>query len=300
MTQSLGAGIVGHVVFRLLRHPSMGLMALALLAGGLAVLVAKHYLAQQEQVLRQAAERPQRERVVASVELQPGVVLLADHLAYRLFPADLVPSDSVDATRFDALLGKVVMQPLQAGDLITRAHVQDAAGPFSEQLLSGRRAVTVPVDALSSVSGLIRPGDLIDLYVSFDDRQRRVTAPVLQSVSVLATGQRSRDDADSLSGDSQGYSTLTLDVGPDEALKLLAARQHGRITALLRHPDDQTPHQAAVRGELADILGLSGGGLPSRPIEVLYGNRPARPSADPEQERLGWLDFPLAPSGVTP
>ncbi|XOT98392.1 Flp pilus assembly protein CpaB, partial [Alcaligenes pakistanensis] len=49
--------------------------------------------------------------------------------------------------------------------------------------------------------------------------------------------------------------TLTLDVGPDDALKLLAARQHGRISALLRNPDDHTPHQAAVRGELADILG---------------------------------------------
>lgn len=300
MIQSLGSSMARLVVSRLLRHPSMGLLALALLAAALAAGAAKQYLAQQEQVLRQAADRPQRERVVAAVQLPPGTVLSADHLAYRLFPADLVPSDSVDATRFETLLGKMVMQPLQAGDLITRAHVQDAAGPFSEQLLSGRRAVTVPVDALSSVSGLIRPGDLIDLYVSFDDRQRRVTAPVLQSVSVLATGQRSRDDPDTLSGDSLGYSTLTLDVGPDEALKLLAARQHGRITALLRHPDDQTPHQAAVRGELADILGLSGGGLPTRPIEVLYGNRPARPSVDPVQERLGWLDFPLAPSGATP
>ncbi len=300
MTQSLGAGIAGHVVSRLLRHPSMGLMALALLAGGLAVGAANQYLAQQEQELRQAADRPLRERVVAAAALQPGAVLLAEHLAYRPFPADLVPSDSVDATRFETLIGKMVVQPLQAGDLITRAHVQDAAGPFSEQLLSGRRAVTVPVDALSSVSGLIRPGDLIDLYVSFDDRQRRVTAPVLQSVTVLATGQKSRDDADSVVGDSQGYSTLTLDVGPDEALKLLAARQHGRITALLRHPDDHTPHQAAVRGELADILGLSSGGAPTRPIEVLYGNRPARSSVLAEQERLGWLDFPPALSGTAP
>ncbi|WP_341669520.1 Flp pilus assembly protein CpaB [Alcaligenes sp. SDU_A2] len=279
-------------LFRLLRHPGVGLALLALIAGVLAAVSMNAYLHKQEQALRQASERPQLQRVVAAAMLAPGTVLQTEHLAARAYPAELVPSDSLDASHFRELAGMTLIQGLKAGDLITHAHVRGQTGPFSEQLISGRRAVTVPVDALSSVSGLIRPGDLIDLYVSFDDQQRRVTAPLLQAVPVLATGQRSQEQDAALLAQDQDYSTLTLDVGPDEALKLLAARQHGRITALLRHPDDQSPYQAAVRGELADILGLGASGRAGRRIEVLYGNRSGGEAGLPELEKLGWLNLP--------
>nr|WP_321330584.1 Flp pilus assembly protein CpaB [Alcaligenes faecalis] len=276
----------------LCRHPSAGFGLLALLAGLMAAGTSSRYLDRQEEALRQAAHRVQLDRVVAASSLAAGTVLQAEHLAARAFPAELVPSDSWDVAQFENLLGQVLSQPLRAGDLISKAHVQEVSSPFSEQLLSGRRALTVPVDAISSVSGLIRPGDLIDIYVSFDDRQRRVTAPLLQSVLVLATGQKSGEGSATARVDKDAYNTLTLDVGPDDALKLLAARQHGRISALLRNPDDHTPHQAAVRGELADILGLGPGASPKQPVQVLYGNRPAGQLGQADVERLGWLDMP--------
>ena len=276
----------------LCRHPSAGFGLLAVLAGLMAAGTSSRYLDKQEEALRLAAHRVQLDRVVASSSLAAGTVLRAEHLAARAYPADLVPSDSWDVAQFESLIGQVLSQALRAGDLISTAHVQEATSPFSQQLLAGRRALTVPVDAISSVSGLIRPGDLIDIYVSFDDRQRRVTAPLLQSVLVLATGQKSGDGAAVARLDKDGYNTLTLDVGPDDALKLLAARQHGRISALLRNPDDHTPHQAAVRGELADILGLGQGLSPRQPVQVLYGNRPGGQSSQPELERLGWLNMP--------
>lgn len=276
----------------LCRHPSAGFGLLALLAGLLAAGTSSRYLDRQEEALRQAALRVQLDRVVAASALAVGTVLEAEHLAARAYPAELVPSDSWDAAQFESLIGLVLGQPLRAGDLISKAHVQEASSPFSQQLLAGRRALTLPVDAISSVSGLIRPGDLIDIYVSFDDRQRRVTAPLLQSVLVLATGQKSGEGVATTRLDKDAYSTLTLDVGPDDALKLLAARQHGRISALLRNPDDHTPHQAAVRGELADILGLGQGMSPRPPVQVLYGNRPGGQVSQAEQERLGWLDMP--------
>lgn len=276
----------------LCRHPTVGFGVLALLAGVMAAGTSSRYLDRQEEALRQAAHRVQLDRVVAASSLAAGTVLEAEHLAARAYPADLVPSDSWDVAQFESLIGQILSQPLRAGDLISKAHVQEASSPFSQQLLSGRRALTVPVDAISSVSGLIRPGDWIDIYVSFDDRQRRVTAPLLQSVLVLATGQKAGEGTVSNRLDKEAYNTLTLDVGPDDALKLLAARQHGRISALLRNPDDHTPHQAAVRGELADILGLGQGGAPRQPVQVLYGNRPGGQIGPAEEERLGWLAMP--------
>ena len=147
------------------------------------------------------------------------------------------------------------------------------------------------MDAISSVSGLIRPGDLIDIYVSFDDRQRRVTAPLLQSVLVLVTGQKSGEGVATTRLDKDAYSTLTLDVGPDDALKLLAARQHGRISALLRNPDDHTPHQAAVRGELADILGLGQGMSPQAACAGSVRESPRWPSQSSGAGAFGLVGY---------
>uniref|UniRef100_UPI0013C58410 SAF domain-containing protein n=1 Tax=Escherichia coli TaxID=562 RepID=UPI0013C58410 len=78
------------------------------------------YLDQQEQALRQAAVRPHVERVVAAVALEAGTVLQVAHLAARAYPAELAPSDSLDAARFEDLDGMVLTQALRAGDLITR------------------------------------------------------------------------------------------------------------------------------------------------------------------------------------
>src|SRR5690606_40878568 len=117
----------------------------------------------------------------------------------------------------------------------------------------GRRAIALPVDQINSVSGLLQPGDLIDLYVSFEYQRRQVTAPLLQGVLVLATGRSTRLD-DGTEG--AAFSTVTLDAAPEDVVKLVAARQGGRITAILRHPDDFKTDSRAVRGDLAALLGV--------------------------------------------
>src|SRR3546814_17633902 len=78
--------------------------------------------------------------------------------------------------------------PLRGGDAVLEVHTtgQDHAA-FSSHLSAGRRAISMPVDAINSVSGLLQPGDLIDLYVSFESQRRHITAPLLQVVLVLAT-----------------------------------------------------------------------------------------------------------------
>src|SRR5690606_41701665 len=67
------------------------------------------------------------DRVVAASSLAAGTVLQAEHLAARAFPAELVPSDSWDVAQFENLLGQVLSQPLRAGDLISKAHVQEVS-----------------------------------------------------------------------------------------------------------------------------------------------------------------------------
>lgn len=287
---------------------SVIVLGLAVLAGLAAAWSARQHIQGHVERLEADARMPVVTRVVAATDLPAGTRLGTEHLASRSFPAGLAPSDSIDAGHHMQLAGMVLRSALRAGDLILPAHGRVVEqGAFSSQLGEGRRAITMPVDAINSVSGLLQPGDLIDLYVSFEYQRRRITAPLLQGVLVLATGTQTQSVAEHARAPAHGYSTVTLDASPEDAVKLVAARQGGIITAVLRHPDDDEPTRKAVRGDLASLIGVATS-PPSRSSSrapVLYGNQAARsvprlkPGAATVRSPSGVFDLPHAPRLVS-
>lgn len=285
---------------------SIVMLLIALAAGLLAAWTAQQHIQGRILQIENDAKVPMAQRVVAAFDLPVGTQLATEHIAVRQIPSALAPSDSVTPERFSSLVGHTLVGPLRAGDPILPVHTAQArTSPFSDQLGSGRRAITMPVDVINSVSGLLEPGDLIDLYVSFEHQRRRMTAPLLQGVLVLATGTQTRSDTASSSARAQAYSTVTLDTSPEDAVKLVAARQSGTITALLRRPDDNRPDQKAVRGDLASLLGvnasLPAGAAKQKNAPVIYGNQTARrlpalrPELDRPAPRNGVFDLPYSP-----
>ncbi|MFA7623975.1 MAG: Flp pilus assembly protein CpaB, partial [Pusillimonas sp.] len=235
---------------------------IALIAGVLAALAARQHLNQKVRQLEADAAVPMVSRIVAAFDLPAGTRLESVHLATRNYPGSLVSSDTLAPEHFQSLLGQQLRSSLKGGDLIVSAHTRQTGHvPFSSQLGQGRRAITMPVDAINAVAGLLKPGDLIDLYVSFDYQRRRVTAPLLQGVLILATGLNTALSVeDAAAGGlpvNGGYATVTLDTSPEDAVKLVAARQGGVITSVLRRPDDDEASRKAVRGDLASLLGVA-------------------------------------------
>ncbi|MER1940820.1 Flp pilus assembly protein CpaB [Castellaniella sp. FW104-16D08] len=250
------------------------LAGLALLLGSLAAVFLMWHIQERVREVEDKSRLVLVERVVAARDLPAGTRLVAEHLALRSFPAQWVGRDTVPPGRYGELEGQTLTTSLEAGDAIVAAHVVRHTAAFSAQLVPGRRAITLPVDQLNSLSGLLQPGDLIDLYVSFDYQRKRLTAPLLQGVLVLATGR------DTTLGDTHStasYSTVTLDAAPEDVVKLVAARQAGTLTAILRHPEDDHADRRAARGDLAALLGIAARPpVPSRKAVILYGSSPAR------------------------
>lgn len=247
---------------------------LAIFAGLLAAWSAQKYISQKVEMLEAQARVETVQRVVAAYDLPEGTKIDPVHVAVRDIPKEWVASGSIMPDEFIHIQGQVVTAPLKRGDQLLWANTAHTkVKPFSDKISPGRRAVTIPVDTINSVSGMLVPGDLIDLYVSFEYRRKQITAPLLQGVLVMATGQQSRPAFDGAELNSR-YSTVTLDTAPEEAAKLVAARQAGTITALLRNPDDDKATQKAVRGDLANMLGIA---TPPPPIkrkpQVIYGDQ---------------------------
>lgn len=237
------------------------------------------------------------ERIVASRDMLAGTRLEADDLAVRSFPSRWVGTDALAPEQYPDIQGKVLTADVQAGNPLLAVHVLPGKRAFSDQLAPGRRAVTLPVDQVNSLSGLLRPGDLIDLYVSFDHQRKRLTTPLLQGVQVLATGRHTQDIDDAV---EQSYGTVTLDAAPEDVIKLVAAQQAGALTAILRHPTDARADRLAARGDLATLLGVANPPVKAqRRAVILYGSSGARglpawarQDSTPSRPRNGWFDMP--------
>ena len=259
------------------------LLALALAAGGAAAWFSQRHLQSRVDAIEYEARSARTSVVVAAVDLRPGQRITADLAAIRDIPDDWLPSGTIDPVRFQDVEGSVVAHPVRAGEPVLFLHLEgDRPVPFAERLAEGRRAVTIPVDEISSVSGLLQPGDRIDLYVSLDHRGKRVTMPLLQKMRVLATGRQT--DVPGLEGEAArgGFSTVTLDATPEEAVRLIAARDGGVTTAMLRRPGDGSPAASRPAEDLPALLGLreEAAVVPVRAqakVAVIYGDRaPAR------------------------
>lgn len=258
--------------YRLPRALVLG--SVALLAGLLAAWLLNAHVQDRVARIEARARVPTTERIVAAHDLPAGTRLRPEHLALRAFPLEWLSSGSLMAGDHTRLADAVLVTPLKAGDLLLQVHTQAATPAFSSQLALGRRAITLPVDQINSLSGLLQPGDLIDLYVSFEHQRRRMTAPLLQGVLVLATGRTTQLQAGGPEGD---YSTVTLDAAPEDVIKLVAARQGGAITAILRHPNDPQADRRAARGDLAALLGVASNSPPTsrKGATIIYGTSTA-------------------------
>ncbi len=119
----------------------------------------------------------------------------------------------------------------------------------------------------------------------------------------MATGQRVVDDPKS--GERRQYSTVTLDTTQAQAQSVVIAREAGKITALLRNPQDtqvlaeDSAAMAALLGLAGDVQSLSNSaGSTGRTVPVLYGGR--RSDFKPEELMLrqaanqGGADEPAA------
>jgi pilus assembly protein CpaB len=131
----------------------------------------------------------------------------------------------------------------------------------------GMRAITLPVDAISGVAGMIKPRNRVDLLVSLDlavdasgnpaaqptptpapvttegsalpaasaPAQKRFSVVAMQSILVLAVSQNTDANSDTGKDAAAGAGTITLQVTPEQAQKLnLAASMAGSVRLTLR------------------------------------------------------------------
>ncbi len=185
--------------------------------------------------------------MVASRAIRTGTLLRGEDVAWRDAGSDIRPGNLLRGQESE-FLGAVARRDFGAGDpLLASDFVKSNERGFLAAVLKpGARAVSIVVDASQSSSGLILPGDRIDVILiqSFGDTvepsRREVAETVLVDVRVIAVDQllnaaaRVPPERRAGSLESQLPKTVSLEVSPRQAETLLVASQLGRLGVSVR------------------------------------------------------------------
>lgn len=254
------------------------MLAGALGAGGAAAYFANSYIdttVNSRRAELTAQYEPLRV-VVANADLRPGTLLSGQTVAIREVPRAFLHSEAVLADNWNSAAGRVLARTVRSGEPVLESHLTSGAGAgFSSQLAEGMRALTFPVDDEASISGMLAPGDHIDIFFTTLSGNESVTLPLLLDIPVIATGIRTVTNAAWLDDkrEARHYNTVTVSVTPQNAAKITLAQDAGKITIALRQPADAKPIQIA---RVTKTTLLNGNGITKamvrRPrVEIILG-----------------------------
>ena len=227
---------------RLLIHPNVVLLSIALVTGTAGASLAHNYLEKRAQATDQVLSRRYEARavVVAGRDIEAGEPLSRSAMALRNIPRDFIPSGAVTADQASVLLGQRSARALHRGDPLTSYSVQAPLRSLAALVPPGWRALTLSVDEVNAHAGLLRAGDKIDLFYSQSQGATGSTLTLLlDKVPVLATGATLAQASIVRAGEeASSFSSLTLLVTAEEAARIVLAGQTGALTVVLRSIDD--------------------------------------------------------------
>jgi pilus assembly protein CpaB len=130
--------------------------------------------------------------LVVTAEITPGTLLSESNVEFRDYPISVVPENVVTVPEdFEERASRVRAFP---GDFVTLDKLSGKGDHApSQDIPAGMVACTILVDSAMTSSGLMLPGDRIDLLVTFTMRGQyggKVIKTVLEFVEVFSVDQR--------------------------------------------------------------------------------------------------------------
>ena len=232
--------------------------------GVVAILMTKMYLDQQRQEVQAQAQKSldnmqasQAVVLVAKQDIPSGSVMESNMVDSSIVPNQYIQPQA--ATSIDRVLGMITLAPISKGEQISLSKLSKArkesarGGGLAGNTPVGKRAISISVDSIASVSGMVKPGDYVDviatLQVPTQGADGQITGqvavvPLFQNVLVLAVGQNTGfvSTTESRYADKDASSEgglITLALGPQEInLMTFVQEQGSKMRLTLRSPAD--------------------------------------------------------------
>ena len=254
-----------------MRRGNIFILLIAIVMGGIAAFMARNWIVAHATVSPVA---PTGTMVVAAAPLTFGTALTRENTTEISWSAGRLPEGAY-ATKDELLKDgrRALLGPIARDEPVLKTKV---TGPGQRASLSalleeGMRAVTVRVDDVRGVAGFVLPGDRVDVVLIRavarpNSAAENISDVLLQHVKVLAVDQLVNERQET----PKVAQAVTLEVGTDQAQKILLATNIGKLSLILRQAGEN--HPASVRRVTESDLGIA---------ELMSQERPASQSAAP-------------------
>jgi pilus assembly protein CpaB len=230
------------------------LLALSIILGLLATVLVQAYIRKSVHTISGGKLVPV---LFCKFGINEGEQITADKIIIRNIPEHYVHLKTIKKDMLDLIINQRAAANIQKDEAITWDSIAliDKL-KLSDYLGMTERAITLRVENLNSFSGMIQPGDRIDvLWVSRDNAGDRSAnaqmrlETILQNAYVLAVDNRlnrnlplrvSNGKAQNANNqpDAPKVNSITLKVSPKEAALLAFADAKGKIVMTLRNKSD--------------------------------------------------------------
>lgn len=229
-------------------------LTLFLAIAGVAGIFARAYFSEQTAEAAIVPEPEGPKIIVADRGLEVGAFLNLQDVRWKATKdaGEVVLSQHFveGAATLESMVGAVVRRHLDTDEPVTAAQIikPGQRGFLAAVLRPGMRAVTVQIDKVSGNSGLVFPGDHVDLILTLEliggrniSSRSLASETILKNVRVIAMGQRVETFASiDAQVEERPATTATLEVVPEHAERINVAQQLGRLALSLRSLADET------------------------------------------------------------
>ena len=215
------------------------IIILAVIIGLITVFALNQYIKdmQSEETTSKAVNRASV--VVAKSTIPRHTRITSEMLIMDSFPEDAVHPEALK--NIDDAVGGITRSDIIKGEQILESRVATDQRPatLSYRVPEDLRAISLPVNEITGVSGYISPGDKVDVLVTYNDEninEVMTTYTVVQNALVMAVGEATKevDNEERLL-----VSTVTVAVSPGQAEVLAYAYLNGSFHFTLRSPLDE-------------------------------------------------------------
>jgi len=239
----------------MMRKRGIIVLLVAVLLGGIAVVLVNSILKPPEKPVGNAAAAEMVQVVVAAVNIETGARLTTVNVRSATWLKESLPDGAF--TDIDKLLEKeppVLIRDVHKGEPILpyKLSGHGTRAVLAVKVPETMRAIAILVNEVRGVAGFVLPGDRVDVLATAAlDKEKRqfVTRTLVQNVTVLGVDQVSSETEEQ----PKVVNAVTLLVNKQQGELLTLAQSVGELTLLLRNESDVAESDQLSGVALADL-----------------------------------------------
>ncbi len=194
---------------------------------------------------------------VATADIDVNDQLSADNVRVEDWPKSKMPEGAI--FNLEDVSERFARVRFYEGEPILQAKLANGIDGPAVKIPDGFRVCSLKVQMDTAVSGLVNPGDRVDIYGYFrksQDIPKTGTREILRNVRVFAVNSETEQETDA-EGQQIAAKTVSVLVPYEQVAKLMLATELGNLRLALRRPNETTETAGAENATIENLFGIA-------------------------------------------